>query len=88
MAKSFADITKRTLRTATGKSDSRRKLMGAVRAAATRMQLGDEDRRAIQLELTGKVSMADMNLSEIGKVLDRLNRDRPAPMPRSFSARP
>lgn len=80
MAKSFADLTKRTLRTATGKSDSRRKLMNAVRAAAARMQLGDEDRRAIQLELTGKDSMADMSLGEIGRVLDRLNRDRPAPM--------
>ncbi len=80
MANAFADIARRQLRTAGGKSESRRKLMMAVRAAANRMQLTDEDRRAIQMELTGKTSMADMTPAEIGQVLDRLNRDRPAPM--------
>lgn len=80
MAKAFGAILNRQLRTSAGKSDSRRKLIGAVRAAASRMQLSDEDRREIQLDLTGKASMSDMSLSEIGQVLDRLNRDRPAPM--------
>ena len=80
MANPFAAVLGRQLRTSAGKADSRKKLIGAVRAAAARMQLGDDDRRAIQLEETGKPSMADMTPAEIGKVLDRLNRDRPAPM--------
>lgn len=77
MAQSFASIAGRQLRTSTGKADSRRKLMMAVRAASRRLGLEDDDRKAIQLEVTGKASMADMTLAEIGQVLDRLNRDRP-----------
>lgn len=80
MAKSFSDLARRQIRTSAGRSDSRKKLIGAVRAAANRLQLHDDDRRAIQLELTGKDSMANMTLAEIGKVLDRLNRDQKAPM--------
>ena len=38
------------------------------------MQLDDEDRKAIQLDLTGKASMADMDAREIGTLLDHLNR--------------
>lgn len=79
MAKSFAAVLGRQMRTSVGKADSRKRLIGAVRAAASRMGISDDDRKAIQLEVTGKASMADMSLGEIGKVLDRLNRDRPAP---------
>ena len=60
--------------TVSGKSDTRKKLIMAVRAAARRLQLDDEDRKAIQLDLTGKASMADMDAREIGKLLDHLNR--------------
>jgi hypothetical protein len=76
MARSFANVTANLLKTAGGKSDSRRKLIGAVRAASAKLGLADDDRKAIQLEETGKASMADMNPNEIGKVLDRLNRDQ------------
>jgi len=75
MARTFANVTANLLKTAGGKSDSRRKLIGAVRAASAKLGLADDDRKAIQLEATGKASMADMDASEIGKVLDRLNRD-------------
>lgn len=89
MARAFAAITGQLLKTSAGKADSRKKLIGAVRAAAARMGLADDDRKAIQLEATGKASMADMNLAEIGKVLDRLNRDRPhASISGSVSTRP
>ena len=76
MAEAFATIAARQLKTSAGKSDSRRKLIIAVRAASKRLGLEDDDRKAIQLEITGKPSMADMTLGEIGQVLDRLNRDR------------
>lgn len=81
-ARSFGDIARRHVRTASGKSDSRKKLIGAVRAAAHRLRMDDDDRRAIQLEVTavngrpGKASMADMDVRELGLVLDRLNRDQ------------
>jgi hypothetical protein len=74
MAKSLFDQVTRTLATADGKSDSRRRLIQAVRAAARRIGLDDEDRREIQVEVTGKASMGDMNAAELGRVLDRLNR--------------
>jgi phage gp16-like protein len=77
MAQPFASIANRALRTGSGKSDARRKLIMAVRAASRRLGLEDDDRKAIQLEVTGKASMSDMNGAEIGAVLDRLNRDRP-----------
>lgn len=76
MARSFAQVAGNALLTAGGKSDSRRKLIGAVRAASARVGLHDDDRKAIQFEVTGKASMADMSASEIGQVLDRLNRDQ------------
>jgi Protein of unknown function (DUF1018) len=75
-ARSFGDIARRHVRTSSGKADSRKKLIGAVRAAAHRLQLQDDDRKAIQLEVTGKASMSDMDVRELGLVLDRLNRDQ------------
>lgn len=79
-ARSFADLARRQLRTTEGKADSRTNLIRAVRAAARRMGLSEDDRKAIQLQVVGKASMKDMTPAEIGRVLDRLNRDRPAPM--------
>lgn len=79
MAKSFASITGRAIRTASGKSESRNAMIKAVRAAARRLNLDDADRRALQREVTGRESLGDMTLAEIGKVLDRLNRDYKAP---------
>ena len=76
MARSFANITGTAMKTANGKSDSRRRLMMAVRAATKRLALADDDRKAIQLEVTGQASMADMNAHQLGLVLDRLNRDQ------------
>lgn len=79
MAKSFADLANRTLRISDGKADSRRKLMGAVRAACKRLGLDDDARRDVQLGLVGKASMADMSFAELGQLLDRLNRDWKGP---------
>jgi hypothetical protein len=76
MAVSFSSVANRHLTAASGKSDARKKLIIAVRAASRRLGIEDEDRKAIQLEVTGKASMSDMDASDIGKVLDRLNRDR------------
>ena len=76
MAVQFSSVLARQLKTSEGKSDTRKKLIIAVRAASRRLGLEDEDRKAIQLEVTGKASMSDMTGAEIGKVLDRLNRDR------------
>lgn len=80
MAKAFGATASKALRTAAGRADSRQKLMGAVRAATNRLGLSDEDRRAIQEEATGKASLADMTPAEIGRVLDRLNKDWKGPM--------
>lgn len=76
--RSFSDLAGRQIRTSVGKADSRRKLIGAVHAAAR--ALGEEDRRAIYAEVTGKRSLTEMTLAEIGQVLDRFNRNRPRPM--------
>ena len=76
MAKALGEQLGRSLRTARGKVDSRKKLMGAVHAAAKRVGLDPDDRRALQLEITGEASLATMNLGQIGQVLDRLNKDR------------
>lgn len=78
MARALGEQLGRTLRTASGKADSRKKLMGAVHAAAKKQGIEPDDRHAIQLEVTGKASLTAMSLPEIGQVLDRLNRDRPA----------
>jgi hypothetical protein len=80
VAKAFGATAERAIRTASGKADSRAKMIGAVRAAARRAGLDDEDRRAMQREVTGKISLGDMNLAEIGQVLDRLNKDWKGPM--------
>ena len=79
MARSLGEQLGRSLRTAEGKADSRRRLMGAVHAAAKRQGLDEDDRRALQLEVTGKGSLTELTLPEIGRVLDRLNANRPAP---------
>lgn len=80
MAKSFGSLATRALRSASGRTDSRNRMVQAVRAAARRLRMDDDDRHSIQLEVTGKASMSDMTLAEIGKVLDRLNRDWKGPM--------
>lgn len=76
MARSFASVTGHLLRSTEGRADSRVKLIKAVRAAAKRAGLNDDDRKAIQRDVTGKLSLADMTPNEIGRVLDRLNRDQ------------
>jgi phage gp16-like protein len=68
------------LRTAAGKDESRKRMIGAVRAACARQGIGEEDRRALQREVTGKGSLAEMNLGELGRVLDRLNNGWKGPM--------
>lgn len=79
-ARTFASIAGQALKTAGGKSESRQKLIVAVRAASRRLRISEEDRKAIQLRVTGKESLADMELPEIGRVLDELNRDWKGPM--------
>lgn len=74
MAKPFAAVAGRSIRTAAGKAESRVKLMGAVRAAARRHGLDDDDRRELQLQITGQRSMSDMSLADLGKILDHLNK--------------
>ena len=75
-ARSFGAILAGQMRKSSGQAEGRKKLIGAVRAAAHRLRMDDDDRKAIQLEVTGKASMADMNVAELGKLLDRLNRDQ------------
>jgi hypothetical protein len=75
-AQPFGHLARRQLGTASGKSDSRKKLRDAVHGAASRLGLTDDDRHAIQFDITGKASLTNMTLSEIGQVLDRLNKDR------------
>lgn len=53
--------------------DRRDKLIRAVHAAARAAGLDQDDRHAMQLELTGKASLTDMSFGELGRVLDRLN---------------
>jgi hypothetical protein len=80
MANPFSAVAGRAIKTAAGKSDSRHKMIVAVRMAARRLRISDEDRKVIQLEVTGKESLADMELGEIGRVLDRLNKGWKGPM--------
>lgn len=63
-----------------GPSDARKRLYGAVRAACARRGLDEDDRRALQADVTGKTSLRDMSIAELGRVLDRLNRDWAGPM--------
>jgi hypothetical protein len=80
MAKAFGDIARRAGRTMAGKADSRQRMMGAGRAACKRLGIDDDDRRAIQEEVTGKASMGEMELPDLSKLLDHLNRDWKGPM--------
>ena len=57
-----------------GGADARVRLIRAVRAACRAQGIGDDDRRAIQLAATGKASQADMDTTDLARVLDRLNR--------------
>lgn len=75
MGRSFASVTSHLLRSTEGRADSRVKLLRAVRAAANRIGIEDDDRKALQKELTGKASLADMTPAELGKMLDHFNRD-------------
>lgn len=65
----------RANRLAKGKSDSRSKLIGAIRAAAHRKGMSDEHRRDLIERVTGKRSAGDCSLPELGRVLDEMNRD-------------
>ncbi len=56
-------------------SPVRRKLVGAVRAACARLGLDEEDRHAVQQSVTGKASMTDMSIADLGALLSHLNRD-------------
>jgi hypothetical protein len=80
MANGFGAIAAQALRTTAGRSDSRSKMIYAVRAACGRLGIDDDDRRAIQIEETGKASLADMDVSDLGKLLDRLNKGWKGPM--------
>jgi hypothetical protein len=80
VAKAFSSSAARVLRTASGRADSRTSMVKAVRAACRRLRMDDDDRHALQREVTGKRSMSDMTLAELGKLLDRLNRDWKGPM--------
>jgi len=86
MTKAFGTIAGKAIRTAAGRADSRAKMIIAVRAACRRLRIGDDDRRAIQLEVVGKASMVDMSLPEIGRLLDRLNKDYRGPVGRRATA--
>ena len=70
----------RARRTKPATNPAKRKMIIAIRAACARLGLDDDDRRDLQLNLTGRASMSDMNLSELGRVLDQLNRDWKGPM--------
>jgi hypothetical protein len=61
--------------------ESRTKMIRAVRAACRHQGIGDDDRRVIQEEVTGKSSMGEMDAAELGRLLDRLNKGRSGVMP-------
>lgn len=65
----------RAPRLAKGKSDSRSRLIGAIRAAAARKGMSDEHRRDLIERVTGKRSAGELSLPELGRVLDEMNRD-------------
>lgn len=46
----------------------------AIHAACRNAAIDSEARRAIQLNLTGKASLTDMDYAEVTRVLDHLNR--------------
>lgn len=78
-ALNFGAVATRAVATAQGKDESRTAKMRAIRAACRRIGLDDEARKDVQLGVTGKASMKDMDLAELGQVLDRLNRDWKGP---------
>ncbi len=49
----------------------------AIHAAARATGITDDNRRALQKQITGKSSCREMTLTELGRVLDRLNHKRP-----------
>lgn len=79
MGNPFADIAARSLASADGRSESRRQKMLAVFAACRRLGLDEDTRRDIQQDVIGKASMSKMDLTEIGRLLDHLNRDWKGP---------
>lgn len=62
----------------TQKREARNRLIGAVHAAAKHAGLDEETRRALMARVTGKRSCAEMTGAELGKVLDEINRNKPA----------
>lgn len=54
-------------------SDRRRKLIAAVHAAVRKLKLDEDTRRDVYRRVTQKESLTDMNLAQIGQVLDELN---------------
>ena len=56
-------------------SDARSRKMRAVLAACKRLALDNDDRKELQLELTGCGSMSDMDERQLDTLLDHLNRD-------------
>lgn len=75
MARSLFDQLQRTVATAGGKADSRVRRIKAIRAACHRLGIADDDRHAVQIELTGVASMKDMDGAQLDRMLDHLNRD-------------
>lgn len=60
--------------------DGRRRLIIAVRAACKRQGIDDDMRKDMQVGLIGKASMSDMDLTELGRLLDHLNKGWKGPM--------
>jgi phage gp16-like protein len=62
--------------------DQRKRLIVAVRAACRRLGIGEDDRKAIQDQVTGKASMSDMTIAQLGLLLSHLNKgwDKPEPL--------
>lgn len=61
-------------------ADGRDRLYRAVIAASKRLGIDDGERRDLQREVTGKASMTEMSIADLGRLLDRLNRDWTGPM--------
>jgi len=57
----------------------RTRLYRAVHAACRSNGIDEEERRALQSDLFGKPSLSDMTTAEIARLLNHLNRNRPAP---------
>lgn len=80
MARTFASLADRRVKTAAGMDDSRKKLLRAIRAAASRKKLTDEQLRDIYENVTGVRSAKDFTLPQLGQILDRLNKDHKGAM--------